>query len=140
MSNTWSYRVWRECVIFYIGGLFYCGLELLWRQWTHGSMFLLGGLCFWLVARIGRGLPLLTRMAIGALLVTFLEFWTGMLVNRVLRLHVWDYSAAPLNLLGQICIPYTLLWFPVSGFAILAESGLRRALFHERVPQCRWVC
>ena len=137
--DTRAYRIWKEAVIFYLGGLLYCGLELLWRQWTHGSMFVLGGLCFWLVGRLGRRLPVLVRMALGAVLVSFLEFWTGVLVNRVLDLGVWDYSATPLNLLGQVCLPYTLLWFPVCGFAILAENGLRHALFREPMPQYRWI-
>lgn len=139
MKSLRAYHIWKECVLFYLGGLLYCGLELLWRQWSHGSMFVLGGLCFWLVGRIGRQLPLLARMAIGALLVTFLEFWTGMLVNRVLHWGVWDYSDTAWNLLGQICLPYTLLWFPVSGFAVLADRSLRRALFREGLPQCRWI-
>ena len=40
-----------------------------------------------------------------------LEFLFGLLVNRVLHLHVWDYSALPLNIMGQICLPFSLIWF-----------------------------
>ena len=39
------------------------------------------------------------------------EFLFGLLVNRVLHLHVWDYSALPLNIMGQICLPFSLIWF-----------------------------
>lgn len=134
-------RLWRETVIFYLGGMFYCGVELLWRGWTHGSMFLLGGLCFYLVGGLNRRfrMSVLAQMVIGAVIVTFFEFWTGMLVNRVMHLGVWDYSAVPMNLLGQICLPFTLLWFPLCGIGIFCEDGLRRLLFHEPMPHYTWI-
>ena len=83
--------------------------------------------------------PVAAQMALGACIVTFFEFWTGVLVNRVMHLGVWDYSAAPFNLLGQICLPFTLLWFPLCGIGILLDRGMRRALFGTQAPQLRWV-
>ena len=135
------YKLWQETVIFYLGGMFYCGVELLWRGWTHGSMFLLGALCFYLVGSLDRHwhLPVLLQMFLGALIVTFFEFWTGIIVNEVLQMNVWDYSDAPMNLMGQICLPFTLLWFGLSGIAIFLEDGMRRLLFREPFPQYRWV-
>lgn len=50
MRKSRVQRIWENAVVFYLGGMFYCTVELLWRQWTHGSMFLLGGLCFWTVS------------------------------------------------------------------------------------------
>lgn len=136
-----AYKIWKEAVIFYIGGMFYCTVELLWRQWTHGSMFLLGGLCFYLVGGLDKRfrIPVLAQMLLGALIVTFFEFWTGILVNRVMHLNVWDYSHVPMNFMGQICVPFTLLWFPLSGIGIFCEDYLRHALFHEPLPKFRWV-
>ena len=135
------YVLWQEAVIFYLGGMFYCGVELLWRGWTHGSMFLLGAVCFYLVGSLDRHwhLPVLWQMVLGALIVTFCEFWTGVLVNEVMHLSVWDYSDAPLNFRGQICLPFTLLWFPLCGIGILLDRGMRRALFGTQAPQLRWV-
>ena len=136
-----AYKIWKEAVIFYIGGMFYCTVELLWRQWTHGSMFLLGGLCFYLVGGLNKRfrMPVLAQMLLGALIVTFFEFWTGILVNRVMHLNVWDYSHVPMNFMGQICVPFTLMWIPVSGIGIFCEDYLRHALFHEPLPKFRWV-
>ena len=54
MRKSRVQRIWENTVVFYLGGMFYCTVELLWRQWTHGSMFLLGGLCFWTVSSLGR--------------------------------------------------------------------------------------
>lgn len=134
-------KLWRSAVIFYLGGMLYCGIELLWRGRTHGSMFLLGGLCFWLVGGLNRAgeLSVLMQMSLGALTVTVLEFATGLLVNRTLRLHVWDYSAMPMNIMGQVCLPFTLLWFCLSGALIFAEDGLRHMLFREPMPKYKWV-
>ena len=136
-----AYRLWKEAVIFYLGGMFYCAVELLWRGWTHGSMFLLGAVCFYIVGGLDRyfHLPVVVHMALGALIVTFFEFWTGILVNQILHMHVWDYSDVPMNLMGQVCLPFTLLWFVLCGIGILTENGLRHLLFHEPVPQYRWV-
>lgn len=136
-----AYLLWRETVVFYIGGLFYCFVELLWRGWTHGSMFLLGGLCVYLVGGMNRKLniPVLAQMALGALIVTFFEFWTGIIVNHVMHLNVWDYSHVPMNFMGQICLPFTLLWFPLCGIGIFFEDWLRHVLFHAPLPQYRWV-
>ena len=141
MMQTRAYQIWRGAVILYLGGMLYSGVELLWRGRTHGSMFLLGGLCFALIGGLDRKyhLPVLGQMLLGTVLVTALEFGTGLLVNRVLHLNVWDYSRSPLNLLGQICLPYSLLWFPLCGAAIFAEDALRHWLFREPYPQYHWV-
>ena len=42
-------ELWRKSVLFYLGGTAYMGLELAYRGWTHGSMFLAGGTCFLLL-------------------------------------------------------------------------------------------
>ena len=37
--------------------------------------------------------------------------------NIILKEHVWDYSGVPLNFLGQVCVPFSLIWFALSGVA-----------------------
>ena len=105
-------RFWRQTVLFYIGGLAYMTLEFIWRGRSHGSMFLLGGLCFCVVGRLGKRLPPAMAQLAGAVVITALELATGLLVNR--GFVVWDYRTVPLNFLGQICLPFSLLWVPVS--------------------------
>ena len=107
-------KFWKKAVLFYLGGMLYCALELLWRGWTHGSMFVLGGLCFLLIGRLGQTqprLPGVPRALLAAAVVTALELGCGLLVNR--RYQVWDYRDLPLNFHGQICLPFTLLWIPI---------------------------
>jgi uncharacterized membrane protein len=47
--------------------------------------------------------------------VTAVEFVFGILFNLILKMNVWDYSNMPLNILGQICPLFTLMW---AGIAI----------------------
>ena len=96
-------------------------------------MFLLGGICFVLVGNLKKllpRLPLPILLTEAALVITVLELLCGLLVNRNFR--VWDYRHLPLNFRGQICLPFTLLWIPVSLVAILlydrADRGIDNSL------------
>ena len=104
--------------MFCVGGVGYTGLEYLWRGWSHGSMFLAGGCCFLLLGKLDRTQPrlsLLPRGLAGAGIITMVELVTGLIVNR--SYAVWDYRRVPGNFLCQICLPFCLLWIPISGLA-----------------------
>ena len=106
----------RKPILFFCaGGLAYVGLELLWRGHSHGSMFLAGGTCFLLLGKLNKvkpRLPFLLRGCMGALVITQVELLAGLLFNR--GYTVWDYRNTPVNFFGQICLPYCLLWIPLS--------------------------
>ncbi len=103
------------------------GLELLWRGWSHGSMFLAGGSCFLLLGKLNRTRPRLSlpfRALTGAGIITGVELLAGLLFNR--SYAVWDYRHMPLNYHGQICLPFCLLWLPISlGAMALYEKADR---------------
>ena len=103
--------------VFLSGAFFYGSIEIIWRGYTHISMLFLGGICFSLIYLCEKGLPtrsVLLRSVIYALLITGLEFISGIILNIVLKLDVWNYVGIPFNILGQICLPYSLLWFVVA--------------------------
>lgn len=130
-------RVWKNLVLFYLGGMIYVALELLWRGWSHGSMFVVGGLCFLLIGGIDAvfpDMPLLIQSVLGACLVTAMELISGLILNLWLGMGVWDYSYLPLNLMGQVCMAYFFLWILVSLLAVFLEDQLRQRLFQERHP------
>ena len=102
----------KHCALFVLGGAGYVGLEFLWRGRSHVSMFLAGGVCFLLLGKLDRRLPLPLRGLLGAGIITMVELAVGLLVNR--SYAVWDYRARYGNFLGQICPMYTLLWIPVA--------------------------
>ena len=117
--------------LFWIGGASYVALEFLWRGNSHYSMFLAGGTCFLLLGKLNRTeprLPLPARALFATMTITSVELLVGLLFNR--NYTVWDYRGMPLNLYGQICLPYILLWIPLGVFAMFfydrAEQFLRK--------------
>lgn len=105
----------KNLTLFLLGGTGYVGLEMLWRGWSHISMFFAGGTCFLLLGGLEKAnprLPWLLRALTGAGVITMVEFLYGLLFNR--SYTVWDYRNLPGNLYGQICLPYFLLWIPLS--------------------------
>lgn len=120
-------KLWRSAVLGYLGGMLYVALELLWRGRSHGSMFVLGGLCFVAVGELGqRRWPRLLQAALGALVITFLELVAGLLVNR--DYSIWDYRDQAYNFMGQICLPFSILWMVISLVAIGVYDRLKQAL------------
>ena len=108
-------KFWKNILLFLVGGLGYVGLECLWRGGSHGSMFLAGGSCFLLLGKLDRTQPRLpwpVRALMGGLIITSVELLAGLLFNRSYR--VWDYRQVPMNFYGQICLPFSLLWLPIS--------------------------
>lgn len=104
----------KNLFIFLTGSSLYPTLEVAWRGRTHFSMALAGGVCLCLIDRICnhdlQDKRISTRCFAGAGIITSVEFFTGILVNIILKLNVWDYSLLPLNIMGQICLPFTFLW------------------------------
>ena len=100
-------------LLFCAGGTAYMTLEMIWRGWSHGSMFLAGGTCFLLLGQLSslRINPAM-KAVLGAAVITGVELTAGLLINR--DYSVWDYRHLPLSFLGQICLPFSLLWIPIS--------------------------
>ena len=116
-------------VVYLSGAALYGLLELSWRGWTHWTMLLCGGFCFSLMYLISAAsLPLWRKCLLCAAAITTVEFFTGCLVNLRLGWQVWDYSAMPFNLLGQICPQFLLLWLSLSLPGLGLCALLRRFL------------
>lgn len=129
--------------LFAFGGLLYYLLEILWRGYSSISMFIVGGICFLLIGLINNYLsfntPLWKQQLIAAVIVTIIEFATGIIVNKWLGLNIWDYSSIPFNLLGQISLKYSIFWFLLSLPAIVLDDYLRYWLFDEEKPYYKLI-
>lgn len=121
MKNHFWTKLRCQAGIFLIGGALYNLIEILWRGYTHWSMFIVGGLCFQLIGYIQTALVkwgLFRRCLLCSAAVTAVEFLSGCLFNLKLHMNVWDYSQFPLNIMGQVCLLYSVLWGLLSIVAI----------------------
>lgn len=129
--------------LFFIGGTIYVSLEHIWRGWSHWTMFILGGICFIALGLINEILdwdtPMVLQMAIGCVIITTLEFITGCIVNLGLGWDVWDYSQYPLNLLGQISVRSSVLWYFLSAVGIVLDDTIRWKAFGEDKPKYKLI-
>ncbi len=131
-------KILKALFLWAIGGSIYYSVELIWRGYSHWTMFILGGLCFVLIGSINEfytwDMPLISQMFISALVITVMELITGIIVNIGLGWGIWDYSRVPYNFYGQICLLYTNLWFLLSLPGILLDDYIRYQFLEEEKP------
>ena len=112
---------------------------MLFRGFSHWSMFLLGGICFVFFAQqgiwTGWSAPLWKQVGWCVIFVTACEFITGILVNKVMRWNVWDYTDQPFQVMGQICLPFTIIFSGLCAIGILLSGYLLHYLYGEEMPQ-----
>lgn len=125
--------------LFLVGGTSYYFIEILWKGHSHWSMFVLGGICFVLIGLINEffswEMKLWKQQLIATIIITTLEFITGYIVNIKLDWNVWSYENLRFNLLGQISLQYSILWFFLSAVAIVLDDYLRYKWFDESKPR-----
>ena len=125
-----------------IGGIVYVIIELLYRGHSHWTMYLVAAISFILIGLINEfiswDMKIWKQMLIGSAIVTAMDFISGYIINIKLGWNVWDYSTLPFNVLGQICLPFSIIWFFISLIAIVADDYLRYWLFDEEKPHYSW--
>lgn len=121
-----------------LGGTIYYTFEILFRGYSHWSMFLLGGVCMMFFAWQGQMTrwqdPLWLQVIRCTVFVLAGEFLTGIIVNKWFRLEVWDYSDQPMQLFGQICLPFAIIFSGLCAVGILLDGYLLHWLYGEEKP------
>ena len=121
-----------------IGGFTYVIIEMLYRGHSHWSMFIVSAVAFISIGLINEfiswDMKLWKQMLIGSGIVTVLEFISGYILNIKLGWIIWDYSNVPFNIMGQICLPFSIAWLFISLIAIVTDDYLRYWLFNEEKP------
>lgn len=137
MSNILNH-LRRLFLLWLVGGAAYVLIEYIYRQRSHWTMFIVGGICFVAIGLINEWFTFemyfITQMAISAVIVTIAEFISGCIINIYFQWNVWDYSNLPFNVLGQICLPFIFIWFLISPIAIVLDDFLRHYWFGEEYP------
>lgn len=127
-----------------MGGVYYL-LEIVFDGSSHWSMYLLGGLCGYLVGQLNERkltweMPLYKQILLGELIVLPLEFVTGCIVNLWLHLNIWDYSNLPFNILGQTSLMFAIIFIPVILLGILIDDCYRWIFLNEDKPHYKvWL-
>ena len=125
--------------LFWFGGSTYVTIEVLYRQRSHWSMFVLAGIVFISIGLLNEiwtwNFGLVYQVLIGTAIATIGEFITGCIVNLWLGWNVWDYSGQWGNVLGQICPLFTIIWVPVIVVAIVLDDLIRFIAFDEEFPR-----
>lgn len=129
--------------LFLIGGISYYFIEIFYRGYSHFSMIIVGGLCFILIGSINEfsnnEIPLLAQMLLSVLIVDIVELISGIIINRILLLNVWDYSQLRFNFLGQISLNSSIAWFFLSLLAIYIDDLLRYLIYKEEKPAYKFI-
>ncbi|MCC8016484.1 MAG: putative ABC transporter permease [Clostridiales bacterium] len=73
--------------------------------------------------------PLFMKCLLGTIFITAVEFIFGCVFNLKYNFAVWDYSKQPFNILGQICLPFSLIWF---GICFIIFKLVIKEDFHRR--------
>lgn len=134
--------IFKYILLFIIGGSIYYNIEIISRGYSHISMFILAGIVFICMGLINEiiswNTSLLLQGLYGTIISTIGEFITGYIVNICLGLNVWDYTNLPFNILGQICLQYSFIWFGLSLLGIILDDYIRYFIFHEEKPRYKW--
>ena len=125
-------------LLWFFGGTLYFLIEVAYKTITSHpehiswTMLVLAVVLCIPVERAGYQLPwdcpLWLQALACAALVTVVEFAAGCMLNLWLGLNVWDYSGIPLNLMGQICLPFSLAWWGLCAVFIPVFDWLRYAV------------
>lgn len=130
-------------VIFMVGAITYLLIEILWRGYTHWTMGILGGIVIILVGLINevtrKDLPLIIQAPLASIIITLIEYWAGYILNIQLGMNIWDYSDLPLNVDGQICLYFSLLWMILGIVASVFDDLVRWRIFGEEKPHIKFI-
>ncbi len=114
----------KKLILFSICGFIYVMCEMLFRGYSHISMFLLAGFCgVFVIDSLNNifsfDMDYLLQILIATIGCTFFEGITGLIVNKWLNLNVWDYSNIPFTFFyGQCNLYFVVAW------ALLVAVGI----------------
>lgn len=130
-------RVLKYIVLFITFSALYVWIEIMFRNRSDRSMIALSGVLGVILGLLNNIIPwsmTLVQQALigGFLIVTPMEYIVGMIFNNTYQ--IWDYRNMPLNIDGQICLPFTLIWCIISFGVIVLDDYLRYFIFGEEKP------
>ena len=149
-----SHNIKKTVIIFLIGFCIYPAIEIIWNTILTPmnckifvglfSMGVLGGVLLVILGNLNEikfireKCPVFIQALLGGLIITLLEFLMGLIVNVWLGWNVWDYANMPFNIMGQVCLLYSVLWVVLSPLAFWLDDIFREA-YSLLNSQCKEV-
>lgn len=111
--------------IFFIGclsGLIYTTIEILYRGYTHMTMYMLAFIVGIFIFILNNTIlefdtDFFVQVLICTLFATLMELVFGLTFNK--DYSIWDYRNLAFNYRGQICLVFTLVWGVISAAALI---------------------
>jgi len=123
------------------GGCLYYSFELIFRGFSHWTMFVLGGICLLFIyiqgAALGWTDALVVQILRCIIFVTSMEFITGIIVNKWMNLEIWNYERMPFQLFGQICLPFAIIFSGLCALGIILSGYIGYLFYGEEKPHYR---
>lgn len=86
------------------------------RGFLHGPLCPIYGACILSVVIILSNINcnLFAMLIIATIFTSFIEYFTGLILEKLFKTKYWDYTEDPFNLHGRICLHFSLMWGAVS--------------------------
>lgn len=113
------------------GVLFGALSEHLYHERVIFAASIVMGIYFAMIHKINRAIgsePIFTKCLISTFAITAFELAVGIIANRILRLHLWDFSDSLFHVLGQICPREFIIRF------ITAFPTIYLSKFADKIP------
>lgn len=136
-------KISKYLLLLTIGGCLYYTFEILFRGFSHWSMFILGGICMVFCTVQGQIIrwkdPMWIQIIRCSIFVMAMEFSTGIILNKWCGLKIWDYSDLPLQLFGQICLPFGIIFSGLCALGIVIGGYLSYWIYHDEKPDLHFL-
>ena len=136
-------NILRKLVLFYTGFSTYITIEVLFHSkltlfgagWSFIASGIMGALAFILIDDINNhiswDIQLPIQMVLGGLIITLIEFIMGCISLYGFNVRMWDYINLPFNVLGIICLYFSIAWIFLSLIAIVLADVINYYVFKE---------
>lgn len=86
------------------------------RGFLYGPLCPIYGACVLAVISIINNFHtnIFIMLIIATLLTSFVEYFTGFILEKLFKTKYWDYTEDPFNLHGRICLHFSIMWGAVS--------------------------
>lgn len=126
-----------------VGGGLYYSFEIIFRGFSHWSMFCLGGICLIFCTLQGQMLrwedPMWIQIIRCTVFVVSLEFSTGIILNKWFHYRIWDYTNQPFQIFGQICLPFAVIFSGLCAVGIVIGGYLSYWLYGDEKPNLHFL-